>query len=142
MPYQRWENHWSRSTITRTASPDCPECGCRRTLVGWRYTMREVMAAYQNVYGLKPMGPHRGMAADLFQDATARCHECVGEGLLDAPSGWVACRGCRGLGPVFTVSAEVVEDLRSRVVEAFFRCGRAAGSRISWNPARPEHGGG
>jgi hypothetical protein len=119
MPYQRWVNTCSCSTYSRTGDPECPSCGQQREVAGWSYSMYESMAAYQSLYGLKPVGPHRKLTDESFRSMTVSCDACGGEGLLDNPPRWIACATCRGFGSVFTVPPEVVDGVRSQILEAF-----------------------
>jgi hypothetical protein len=41
--------------------------------------MHEAMAIYQTLYGLKPIGAHRRMAHELFNDVKIRCEACGGQ---------------------------------------------------------------
>ena len=133
MPYQRWVNRCSCSYF-RTGLPTCPECGRPRELAGWSYSMHEAMAAYQCLYGLKPVGPHRRLADESFRGLTVSCDACGGEGLLGDSPGWIACGACRGLRRVFTVPPEVVDSVRAQVLEEF---PEAAAARVQGFPGSP-----
>lgn len=134
MPYQRWVNTCPCSTYLRTGDPKCPSCGQQREVAGWSYSMHESMAAYQSLYGLKPVGPHRKLADESFRSMTVSCDACGGEGLLDDPPRWIACGTCRGLCRVFTVPPEVVDGVRSQILEAF---PDAAAERLEGFPGTP-----
>lgn len=83
--------------------------------------MHEAMAQYQTLHRLKPVGRHRRMTDELFDSALATCRTCKGHGLRDAIDrrSWRLCDACRGLGSVFTKSAEEFEALRERVLAAY-----------------------
>ena len=69
--------------------------------------MHEAMARYQTLYGLKPIGAHRRLADELFNDVEIQCEACGGRGLRDVNNGasWERCVICRGLGILFTKPA-------------------------------------
>jgi hypothetical protein len=96
-------------------------CQQPATYDGWQPTMHEAMAQYQTFYRLKPIGPHRPMAADLFAPARAKCRTCKGHGIRDTTGGrsWQICKACRGLGSVFTKPSHEIETLRDRVLAAY-----------------------
>jgi RecJ-like exonuclease len=83
--------------------------------------MHEAMGRYQNKYGLKPIGPHRRLADELFADASVACVSCKGRGLLDGSTteAWIHCPRCQGMGFVWRRSAGQVEALRRQVLQAF-----------------------
>ena len=83
--------------------------------------MHEAMARYQTLYGLKPIGAHRQMADELFNDVTILCKACGGQSLRDVNSGasWERCISCRGLGILFTKPAAEIAGIRRRVLDAF-----------------------
>jgi hypothetical protein len=54
-------------------TPLCSRCGGPGEYDGWHYRMDEAMASYQSLYGLKPIGPHRRMADELFNEVKVKC---------------------------------------------------------------------
>ena len=110
-----------RGRFVAMGSPFCSSCGGSGEYDGWHYRMHEGMARYQTLYGLKPIGAHRQMTDELFQDVTIQCEACGGRGLRDINSGasWERCISCRGLGIFFTKSAAEIAAIRRRVLDAF-----------------------
>jgi hypothetical protein len=102
-------------------TPFCRRCGGPGEYDGWHYRMHEAMARYQSLYGLKPIGPHRRMADELFNDVKVKCEACGGRGLRDVNGGasWEHCGVCRGLGILFTGPATEIAEIRSRVLDVF-----------------------
>ena len=120
MPHRTW-THDCEATGRRAeqSTPGCDRCGKPGDPGAWRYGMHEAMARYQTKYRLKPIGPHKKMANELFRNLTAKCSACEGEGIVDAPPGWSVCKACRGLGYPFTVPPEVVGELREQILEVY-----------------------
>jgi hypothetical protein len=102
-------------------SPFCSRCGGSGAYDGWHYRMHEAMARYQTLYRLKPIGAHRRMADELFNDVKIQCEACGGQGLRDVNSGasWERCISCRGLGILFTKPSAEIAGIRRRVLDAF-----------------------
>jgi len=102
-------------------SPVCRSCGQHGEYDGWYYTTHEAMARYQSRYGLKPIGPHRQMADDLFADTTVECEQCQGRGLRDIGAGetYAVCQRCGGFGRFFSRSREAIHRLRQKVLDAY-----------------------
>lgn len=106
-------------------APTCSGCGQVGQYDGWHYTMHESMAKYQKLYGLKPIGPHRKIADELFEGTTRRCETCQGKGLevlhidVALDEGYRTCSMCSGLGCNFTRSADEISAIRQRVLESF-----------------------
>lgn len=120
MPHRVWTHRCSEDDNGRTLNkPVCERCGGDGTFAGWSYGMYEAMGRYQTFYRLKPVGPHRPMADELFRDLSVPCEACDGRGLLDHPRGCACCPSCRGLARQLTVPEEVVESLRARVLEEY-----------------------
>ena len=122
MPQKFW-NYSCCKNGRRAAGgmPTCPSCGQPGQYDGWHYGMYEAMSVYQNMHGLKPIGPHRRLADELFADASVACLTCAGRGLLDVSGGeaWIQCSDCRGIGYIWKITAEEVKVLRRQVLEAF-----------------------
>jgi len=122
MPQKMWKHtcpEGGRSFWMGTSF--CSSCGEVGEYDGWHYSMHEAMAKYQICYGLKPIGPHRPMADELFREATITCETCGGRGLRDIHEGasWEHCRACRGLGIHFTKPAAEIAEIRRRILDAF-----------------------
>ena len=102
-------------------SPKCMSCGKPGQYDGWHFGMYESMGRYQNMYGLRPMGPHRPLADELFDNTSRACVTCKGRGLLtvSANDSWMLCPDCRGMGHVWTISPERIKALRQMVLDAF-----------------------
>ena len=119
MPQQMWTHTCPGSASPHwMGSPDCHSCGGQGEYDGWHPRMHEAMAQYQTRYRLKPIGPHRRMADELFASVGAKCQACGGRGLVDTLGGrgWLLCKACRGLGATLTKPMEDIEALRQRVL--------------------------
>jgi uncharacterized protein (DUF983 family) len=99
----------------------CPACGEGGKYDGWHHSMIEAIGAYQRRYGLKPIGPHRQLADQLFTGATCTCPLCGGRGLLDAEveDGYTECPLCRGTGRLMLLDAEEFHARRREVLVAY-----------------------
>ncbi len=99
----------------------CPTCGDVGEYDGWHYSMQEAMGAYQRRYGLKPIGPHRRLADELFAGATIACPLCNGRGLRDADAGegYLECVLCSSTGQLMRLSAEEFQARRREVLAAY-----------------------
>ncbi|MCP9474549.1 MAG: hypothetical protein NNA19_04785 [Nitrospira sp.] len=102
-------------------APFCSRCEGPGEYDGWHYSMLEAMASCQSFYGLKPIGPHRRMADELFNDAGVECEACGGRGLRDVNAGasYERCGACRGFGMLFSKPAEEIAEIRRLVLDAF-----------------------
>ena len=133
MPYQQWKHTCSVSGNTAwKGEGKCAECGEQRVYDGWRLSMIEAMARYQNAYGLKTIGPHRHMADKLLRPLHARCEVCGGETILTDPVdvNWYDCPKCEGTGIFFTIPESEVDAARKKVLQAFPDAGAPSGKRI------------
>jgi hypothetical protein len=123
VPQKMWKHTCPEGggRVVAMGSPFCSCCGGRGEYDGWHYRMHEAMARYQTLYGLKPIGAHRQMADELFNDVKIQCEACRGQGLRDVNSGasWERCISCRGLGILFTKPAAEIAGIRRRVLDAF-----------------------
>jgi hypothetical protein len=83
--------------------------------------MYEKMAVYQYVYGLKPIGPHRGLADRILTPRREQCPSCHGRGIVTLRNGdsWALCGPCEGTGGHWACGLEEVEALRRRVLHKF-----------------------
>jgi hypothetical protein len=77
------------------------------------------------MYGLKPIGPHRPLADELFEGTTRPCETCQGKGLIDVAldEGYRTCSVCSSLGYMFTRSTDEISAIRQRVLEEFPEAG-------------------
>lgn len=122
MPQKFWNYSCCKSGRRAAGGmPTCPSCGQPGQYDGWHYGMYETMSVYQNMYGLKPIGPHRRLADELFADVSVACLTCAGRGLLDVSGGeaWIQCSDCRGMGFIWKSTSEEVKALRRQVLEDF-----------------------
>ena len=122
MPQKMWKHTCPEDgSAFWMGTPFCSRCGGPGGYDGWHYRMHEAMARYQSLYGLKPIGPHRRMADELFNDVKVKCEACGGRGPRDVNGGasWEHCGVCRGLGILFTGPATEIAEIRSRVLDAF-----------------------
>ncbi len=60
MPHRIWKCTCLKGSKWWSSSPVCQHCGAAGKPDGWNYGMYEDMAREQNLYGLKPIGPHKG----------------------------------------------------------------------------------
>ena len=121
MPQKMWKHTCSKGGLCWIGTEVCTSCGRSGEYDGWHPRMHEAMARYQTHYGLKPMGPHRTMADELFKAVKARCDVCGGRGLLDSTDrdDWQVCERCRGFGSVFTKPAQEIAALRRSVLARY-----------------------
>jgi hypothetical protein len=128
MPQKMWKHSCPKSgSLAGSGSrhwmgaPQCSSCGGLGQYDGWHPGMHEAMAQYQTFYRLKPVGRHRQMVDELFKSAKAKCQTCDGRGLRDTANGseWRTCSVCRGLGSLFTRTADEFDTLRRRVLAAY-----------------------
>ncbi len=105
MPRPMWKHSCCPPTPTSSNDPACGNCGETGHFQGWQYSIYELMARYRYVYGLKPIGAHRGLSDRLLGPMRAPCRHCAGHGIL-SPSvdRWRACPACEGTGGVWTGS--------------------------------------
>ena len=102
-------------------APDCKACGTRGEFIGWRLHMHELMARYQYVYGLKPVGPHQSTADAVLGDIRARCSRCAGEGILTVAvePGWRICPQCEGTGGFWILPPAEVDHARATILKCY-----------------------
>jgi hypothetical protein len=88
---------------------------------GWHNGRFELMAWYQKLQGLKPIGPHRPLADRLFKSAFRLCEPCQSRGYFDAVGGrsFVVCEKCGGAGYYSIISTEERAELRAQVFAEF-----------------------
>lgn len=96
----------------------------------------EAMAHYQALYGFKPVGRHTSLVKELLGDITATCATCEGTGLHGTygAMGWRACPVCHGLGEVYTIPLEELEERRAKILEVYPEAGVP-----DWQPGVPIH---
>jgi hypothetical protein len=124
MPHRKWSHRCAEEGEARVwlAVAVCPECGRTGEDDGWHYSLTEVMAAYQRLYRLKAVGPHRPLADTLFAGAVRECEVCRGRGVVDTPDNpaeCVACAACQGARQVFVRAPSEIEALRQQVLSAY-----------------------
>lgn len=103
-----------------TASPLCDECGTAGLFAGWSLGMHEAMARFQYTYGLTPVGPHRQMASQLFENARSECEQCGGEGILSLDAdAWRPCGACEGTGGLWRICDDAKEAIRRRIISEY-----------------------
>jgi hypothetical protein len=119
MPSPQWEHDCGHAAVLRT-EPRCRACGRSGTFVGWGLSIHEAMARYQYVYGLKPVGHHRGMADAALGGMRSPCERCSGLGVLTIDEhGWSLCPQCEGTGGFWTRPEAEVDAIRRTVLESF-----------------------
>jgi len=122
MPLRMWEHLCCDPTPGALSSSEpCLRCGKPGKFAGWHHSKHEAMAIYQNMHGLKPIGPHRPLADTLFGEFRAKCLPCSGTGSfdLDFGRGFRICRDCDGAGYRFELNDEETGALRQRVLESY-----------------------
>lgn len=138
MPQKMWRPRCQCSPrIAGMGSPNCRECGQPGAFDGWHLGMIEAMGAYQKQTGLKPIGPHRPLADELFHNRSEPCRTCHGRGVLDVDEGrtWKECPDCQGIGCLFKGTQQQFLEIRSRILSQFPNAASA-----SFNPASHEAG--
>jgi hypothetical protein len=120
MPYRMWGHSLCCGTF-QTNSPECNDGQRRGVYAGWHFSMYESMARYQYIYGLKPLGPHRGLTDQLLSPLRVDCPRCGHAGLLDLNEGerCRACPVCEGTGGSWGAPDDVVKAIRESILEAF-----------------------
>jgi len=103
-----------------------------------------MMARYQALRGVKPVGPHRRLADDLLTNITCECESCKGTGYFFICGGMVrlVCPICNSLGETYRISIGEVLALRQKVLDHY-----PDAETPHWRPARSllseqESGGG
>jgi hypothetical protein len=129
MPQQIWRPSCDCSPGTSgMGTPDCRQCGQPGQYEGWHMGMIETFAASSRRTGLKPMGPHRRLADELFQGQIVTCPTCAGCRVLDVDNGktWQLCPDCRGVGSLFKGTLQEFMGIRSRILAQFPEAGVAS----------------
>ncbi|HDP25730.1 MAG TPA: hypothetical protein ENN34_09840 [Deltaproteobacteria bacterium] len=121
MPQRLWKHTCRDGRTVWSGSPDRCTCGAEGEFDGWYNGMLDLMAWYQKLYGLKPIGPHRLLADRVLHNATCRCPECSGRGYHDLGQGkaFRTCLSCGGAGKKIVVSAEHLSTLRATILEEY-----------------------
>jgi len=122
MPFRAWRHRCTDGRETTQPVREeliCSRCGAEGTFNAWLITMHEAMARHQAVFGLKPLGRHHRKALELFADLFEFCDQCDGMGVVDHRGRCASCPRCRGLGRRFTVSTEIVESTRARILAEY-----------------------
>src|SRR2546426_11670807 len=100
MPTKKYSNDCC-SPGNWTFDPEPCACADPRIRSRWSPSMIERMGLYSRHTGLKPIGPHRPLADELFKDVTLICGHCDGDGFIDPGRGddrWTYCPACDGSG--------------------------------------------
>jgi hypothetical protein len=101
----------------------CPDCGLKGQYDGLQLSMIESMGAYSRQTGLRPIGPHRGMADELLTDRFVVCEHCQGRGITytitETRVTYQDCSHCNGGQYVFNGSQEEFDTLIKKIVNAF-----------------------
>src|SRR5512139_40684 len=122
MPRKIWERYCeNHHAVIRLGKEVCPDCGQKGCYVGWNYSHREVMGHYHSRTGLKPLGPHRPLADELFKPYWQTCPKCKGAGLIDTDYGesWKSCPVCGGDMVLFTGNAAQREAIRQKILRKY-----------------------
>jgi len=122
MPAKMWKFHCGcQSESVLLAVPNCDRCGAPGECDGWHLLMMDAMAAYQKVYGLKPIGSHRDYARTVMCPLFRLCEVCSGRGVLALPGEDACCRCplCDGTLRVSNVSRKHVLRARQQVLAVF-----------------------
>lgn len=96
--------------------------------------MHQIMARYQALRGLKPVGPHRPLADCLLKDITCKCPTCNGTGLHGTYGGlgWRVCPACHGMGETYRISLDELQALRQQVLGRY-----PDAAPPGWRPGHP-----
>jgi hypothetical protein len=126
MPRQMWKHECCGGW---TSAPDC-SCGVAGTYEGWQYCMYELMARFQYITGMKPIGPHHMHTVRVLLKHRVECSNCHGNGLVDGDGNTYAiCAPCEALGSFWTIPLDEVEAIRRQILAEFPNAGapRATG---------------
>ena len=104
MPQRLWAPTCAHESCVLTSDSKCRRCGRQH-----------------HVYGLKPIGPHRGLADRILTPRREQCPSCHGRGIVTLRNGdaWALCGPCEGTGGHWACGLEEVEALRRRVLHKF-----------------------
>lgn len=122
MPMRRWRyTCCAEDGEILTTSELCSTCGRPGEYVGWQYDRLESMAVYQNIYGLRPVGPHRALADSVYAECRTRCFYCKGNGLLDQPAenSYAICPMCMGAGYFLSLDRAGADALHARILAEY-----------------------
>jgi len=109
----------SGSGTVATEQSDCADCNSTG-IASWNLGLMELMARYQYVFGLRPIGPHRPLADRLLSSKLRTCHVCDGSGLLPGTEPrWYRCAACEAIGAFWTINPRRVESLRTMVLAEY-----------------------
>lgn len=149
MSYKKWVHHCKEHGNKEVELMDkiCPECGELGTFNGWGHSVIEMMASYSLRYKLRPIGPHRMMADELFHGRMKKCDQCNGYGLIDSPNGddrGISCPKCDYGQYVFDGSPQEFESIRQKIISAFPTAepGSPVPAPVERNPAKKGFEGG
>ena len=94
----------------------------------------QMMARYQALKGLKPLGPHRPLADSLLRNITCKCSTCNGTGLHGTYGGmgWRVCPTCRGMGEAYRITLDELQVLRKQVLDSY-----PDAAPPGWRPSYP-----
>ena len=119
MPYPFW-THPCCGLGASDPSPNCKECGEPGNFEGWFIVTEEVMARYQYVFELAPLGPHRPLADRVFAGTRCWCEACRGRGILTLSEERCSiCPHCEGTGGFWLISWQEIEERRASVLEEY-----------------------
>lgn len=118
MPHALWSHPCCDVAEEPVDLPECSTCGRPGEFAGWGYSHVELVAHYQRVYGLKPFGPHRAVAHELFRGLRSTCPRCTGYGVVGDGHAWRECPACEGTGGTWTApEASLVAAYRQVLAE-------------------------
>ena len=121
MPTRTWRCQCLAENSYRTGNETCATCGEYGAWMGWRLGMYELMARYQYVYGLKPIGPHRPLADRVLGDLRGVCERCKGAGVLTGPPSAppIFCTDCEATGGFWTAQEHEISAAKAEVLRQF-----------------------
>lgn len=117
MPQQFWQNACCQPSTWRGSEETC-DCNSPIIRTRWGLTMHEAMLRYQLHFGLKPIGPHRSLADELFAAVTRPCPDCD-EGLVAGDQMARICPTCRGFRSLPVPGAPELLRVRAEVLTRF-----------------------
>lgn len=121
-PCCRHRNHLSdprRSLCTRCGQPGIPD--------GWRFARGDDRVNFQRLFGVRPDGPHRGLAIRLLWPLTTACEGCDGRGLRGGHARWMPCLECRKLGRHWSADDAAIREAYRELFLLHPRCDAPGG---------------
>lgn len=112
MPHRHYQHVCGMQGVRDLSWTPCDTCGAPGVFVNWQWSGIEHMGKSRRLYGLPPIGPHRGLFVGL--QIRESCQSCGGRGLFDVENGtnYRICGVCDGIGAHLTCVPEELEALQ------------------------------